>query len=362
MKIRGLIMKLTFGVLLASIIFLGCSSDNNDSTLSDRKTIEKQGAILQNKSDLLAGVSKAVCYSGFREGQHPDRGEGAVNPTYEETLEDLKILSRNSNFTLIRLYDSGKNSETVLKVIRDNNINIKVLLGIWLKAELSNHESCEWLDKPIPETELDENKRNNTEEIKKGIELANQFSDIIVAVSVGNESLVNWNDHLVATDTIIKYVEKVKRNIGQPVTVAENYKWWADNGLSLSTVVDFISLHIYPIWEGHDIDTALALSIDNIREVCSAIPESKIVLTEVGWATVASEFGERANEEKQMRYYDEIMTWAEEMNITTFFFEAFDEPWKGDPDNIMGAEKHWGLFTVDRRPKQVMQKLYTDLL
>ncbi len=38
-----------------------------------------------------------------------------------------------------------------------------------------------------------------------------------------------------------------------------------------------------------------------------------------------------------------------------FFFEAFDEPWKGDPDDPLGAEKHWGVFFVDRTPKQVIK-------
>ena len=41
------------------------------------------------------------------------------------------------------------------------------------------------------------------------------------------------------------------------------------------------------------------------------------------------------------------------MNITTFFFEAFDEDWKGDDKEPLGAEKHWGLFTQDRKPKLV---------
>jgi exo-beta-1,3-glucanase (GH17 family) len=49
------------------------------------------------------------------------------------------------------------------------------------------------------------------------------------------------------------------------------------------------------------------------------------------------------------------MEWTDKMNITTFFFEAFDEDWKGDPNNSLGAEKHWGLYTVDRKPKKVMQ-------
>jgi len=348
-------------ILILLLIVIGCTEKGNEFTLAERKTGKNIGIIKQNKSDLLNGVSKAVCYSGFREGQHPDRGDGAINPSYEETLEDLKILSRNSNFSLIRLYDSGENSQTVLRVIDENKINIKVMLGIWIKAEWSNHEGCSWLDKPIPAETLAENKEMNLREIAKGIELANDYSDIIVSVNVGNEALVEWQDHLVDVDTMISYVKMVKENIEQPVTVADNFKWWAENGLSLSKAVDFVSIHVYPLWEGQDIDTAMAYSIANVREVCEALPESKIVITELGWATIASEFGERASEEKQLRYYNEMMFWSAEMNITTFFFEAFDEPWKGNPDNMLGAEKHWGLFTVDRKPKLVMQALYPDL-
>ena len=49
------------------------------------------------------------------------------------------------------------------------------------------------------------------------------------------------------------------------------------------------------------------------------------------------------------------MASSEKMNITTFFFEAFDEDWKGDPGNPQGAEKHWGLYTANRKPKLVMK-------
>ena len=34
-------------------------------------------------------------------------------------------------------------------------------------------------------------------------------------------------------------------------------------------------------------------------------------------------------------------------------FEAFDEPWKGSPEPDE-PEKHWGLYTVDRKPKAVL--------
>jgi exo-beta-1,3-glucanase (GH17 family) len=323
--------------------------------------IPDETGLRQDQADLIANVSTAICYSGFRAGQHPDRGDGAKNPSYEETLEDLRLLSRDSNFALIRIYDSGENSETVLKVIAENQINIKVMLGIWLKAELSNHESCTWLTEPIPDETLAKNKELNQEEIARGIKLANAYPEIIVAVNVGNEALVDWNDHKVATEDIIAYVKQVKTAVAQPVTVAENYKWWAEHGKELADAVDFISVHTYPVWEGRDVDEGMAFTIENLNEVRSALPAAKIVIGEAGWASVGSEFGERANEEKQLRYYNELIAWSAKMNITTFFFEAFDEEWKGDPNNMLGAEKHWGVFSSDRKSKKVMHDLYPDL-
>ena len=85
------------------------------------------------------------------------------------------------------------------------------------------------------------------------------------------------------------------------------------------------------------------------------------MVAEAGWATVAKEFGARADEAKQEKYYQDLFAWTGQMNITTFFFEAFDEDWKGDSTDLLGAEKHWGLFTVDRKAKLAMQKLYPDL-
>lgn len=343
-------------IFLLSAVVLSCES----GTKKNKKVEEKTIHIKQEKNDLLTGLSAAVCYSGFRTGQHPDRGHGAKNPTDEQIIEDLNILTHNADFKLIRLYDSGENSETVLKLIKKHNIDIKVMLGIWLKAELSNHESCEWLTEPIPQEELDENKLANTTEIQKGIKLANEYPEIVVAVNVGNEALVDWNDHKVDVDSIIAYVKRVKNAIAQPVTVADNYEWWVAHGKSLASVCDFIAIHIYPIWEGKDINEGLSYSIENIQKVRDSLPESIIVISEAGWASEASEFGERASEEKQLEYYNQLSAWSDEMNITTFFFEAFDEDWKGNPDNPLGAEKHWGLFTVDRKPKKVMQQFYTD--
>lgn len=297
----------------------------------------------------------AVAYSGFREGQHPDRGEGAVNPSAEEILEDLEILAAH-NFRLIRLYDSGDNSLLTLELIRQHELPIKVMLGAWLAAELSNHEGCPWLDEPIPAATLAANTLGNAAEVQRTIKLAQQFADVIVAVNVGNEALVDWNDHMVPVEKVIAYVRQVKVAIDQPVTVAENYVWWMRDGAALAAEVDFLGVHTYPVWEEKTIDEGLAYTMENLQGVRAALPDKPIAILEAGWATVAVEFGDRASEAHQTRYYLELQHWAASTNTTVFFFEAFDEPWKGDPNTPNGAEKHWGLFNVDRTPKQVVQE------
>lgn len=349
---KKLIMRYTINhnllLLMLMLGLLACNTSHQQKETTEPKP-------MQAERMLLSGVSEAVCYSGFRSGQHPDRGDGAVNPSYEEILEDLQILAAQTPFRLFRLYDCEENSRMVLDVIRNNNLDFKVMLGIWLRAELSAHETCEWLLEPIPQKTLDENKKLNDLEITEGIRLANKYRDIIVAVNVGNEALVDWNDHMVSVDSVKAYVRRVQQAIEQPVTVADNYKWWADHGSELAEVVDFVAIHAYPVWEEKDIDEGLSFTIENVEEVMKALPGKQIVIAEAGWATIASEFGERASQEKQKRYVSELMEWSKQNNFTTFIFEAFDEDWKGDPNDPYGAEKHWGLFTVDREPKKVIE-------
>lgn len=303
---------------------------------------------------LLADEVMAIAYSGFREGQHPDRGSGAKNPSESEVLEDLELLLANG-FRLIRLYDTGENSFTVLRLIREHKLPMKVLLGVWLNAEVSNHEGCPWLDQPIPEAELEANTLTNAAAVARGIELANEYSDVVIAVNVGNEALVGWSDHMVPVERIVAYVRRVKEAIEQPVTVADNYEWWKQDGAPLAAELDFIGVHTYPVWENKSIDEAMSYTEENVASVRAALPGKPIVILEAGWATSATEFGSRANERDQARYFKELGAWARKAKTTVFFFEAFDEPWKGDEHDPLGAEKHWGLFNVDRTPKQVMR-------
>ncbi|EDY82621.1 Glycosyl hydrolases family 17 [Verrucomicrobiia bacterium DG1235] len=335
--------------LLSAALILICATMSHASSPTSASP-----SLAQSEASLLAGLQKGIAYSGFRHGQHPDRGDGAVLPTDAQILEDLHIL-QNAGFEFIRLYDSQENSSDVLRLIRANDIPLKVMLGIWLKGEISNHEGCAWITEPTPEAELAQNAAKNRLEVEAGIRLANKYPDIIAAVNVGNEALVTWNDHLVSLESMISYVKTIRSRIQQPITTADNYKVFAQYGHELADHLDFLAVHTYPAWEGKTIDQALPFSIENLLEIRAVLPDKPMVIAEAGWASTASEFGPRATEANQTRHYRELMEFGKENNIAVFWFEAFDEDWKGNPDNPAGAEKHWGLYNIDRTPKPAAQ-------
>ena len=302
-------------------------------------------------------TGNAICYSGYRRGQSPtDR----IYPSLAEIREDLHILHRN--WRLLRLYDCSLHAERVLNVIRAERLDFKVMLGAYLGAEMNNF-GCPW-GATCTEEELEANVAENDAEIERLIELARRHDDIVFSVAVGNEATVDWTDHFVPVERMIQHVRRVKRSVAQPVTFCENYMPWQEKLRDLVRELDFISLHTYPVWEYKHVHDALHYSKDNYHSVASLYPDKPVVISEAGWATNSNGRGihpENSSQELQAVYYQDLMEWTGRERILTFVFEAFDEPWKGSSDPLE-PEKHWGLFTVDREPKIVMQPVYPELL
>ena len=169
---------------------------------------------------------------------------------------------------------------------------------------------------------------------------------------------------MVPLDNLIAYVRKIKSAIRQPLTFCENYVPWTGKLEPLAAELDFISVHTYPVWEYRTIEDALEYTKQNYHSVANHYPGKPVVITEAGWTTASNGRGIEAwnaSEELQASYYKQLLDWTTKEKILTFVFEAFDEPWKGSPD-VLEPEKHWGLFTVGRTPKLVMQDLYAERL
>ncbi|MEM6731893.1 MAG: glycosyl hydrolase family 17 protein [Myxococcota bacterium] len=274
-------------------------------------------------------VIKGISYGPFREGQSP----AGPFPTREQILEDLKILA--PEWHMIRIYGSGDPAEDVLSVIREHSLPIKVMLGVWIAPDEDNERG-----------------------VRNVIDLANRYQDVVFAVNVGNECQVFWSAHRFPMDRLIEYIREVRAAIEQPVTTADDYNFWnKPESHAVAKEVDFLLLHAYAMWNGKALEEAVSWTAETVDAIQREHPDLEIVIGETGWATELNPEGSEnehikapAGIEEQQRFFREFTTWAGGTGVPYFYFEAFDEPWKGSSDP-REVEKHWGLYNVDRTPK-----------
>lgn len=320
---------------------------------------------------------KAVNYSPYRTtaaGINNKPTSESSNANFRAHIEEDLQLLMDGRFTLIRLFDSSTDvSKVVLDVIKakqlaDPNFNMRVMLGIWIDKTDTNF---------------------NQLEIARGVKLANDYKDIVLAVSVGNETMVSWNTwNPVPPATMLGYIQSVRSQIKQPVTTDDNWAFFAKNTgeindpLKILNAIDFVSLHTYTLADTLSSDTkwdwkqlgvsesarATAMmqaavagakaDFNAVRTYMDSIglTQVPIIIGETGWKAEASK-GEfyRAHPANQKMYFDGMGTWlnssATAKPKAIFTFAAFDEPWKGTDDK-------WGLFTVDRKARYVVHDLY----
>ncbi|GAB4341871.1 MAG: hypothetical protein Kow0037_28830 [Calditrichia bacterium] len=288
-------------------------------------------------------IGEAVSYGCYREGQAP----GVKGPSESEILEDLTLISKYWN--LIRVYGSDDDSERILRVIQEHQLPVKVMLGIWLENEDNSPER----------------RRANIRQVVRGIELARRFTEEIIAVNVGNESQVFWSAHRMNMQDLIRYIRAVRKFVRQPVTTADDYNFWnKPESREVAREVDFIVTHMYPLWNGITLPKAIAWTDSIYRVVANSHPAKTVVVGEIGWATnynpekkgpgeQGSLIKGEVNLKAQEKFLIQLHKWIHKNRITTFLFEAFDEPWKGggEQSGPKEIEKNWGVFYENRTPK-----------
>ena len=291
-------------------------------------------------------VYNAVCYGPHRDGQRP----GGDQPSAEEFLEDLRLMLPHWN--LMRIYGSSEFAETLLGTIRQNDLDMKVMLGVWIDPEERLDETGAVIGRN------EEAAVKNRMEVDAAIRLADKFKEIVVAVSVGNESLIFWSDHRVPLEVLVGHVRRVRGEVDVPVTVADDFNYWnKPESRELASEIDFITLHAHPMWNGLQVEDALDWQREQLEVVRAMHPGLHVVIGETGWATSVINEGQQGElikgkpgEKEQELFYEAVRDWAETERQIVFFFEAFDENWKGGT-HPAEVEKHWGLFRADRTPK-----------
>mgnify|MGYP001821080733 CR=1 FL=1 len=287
-------------------------------------------------------IGNGISYGAYRDGESPDKGSLT---SLDNIREDLRLITQR--WQLIRLYDAGQQSLNILQVIRDERLPVRVMLGAWISSKQTPAEDKAELDRLI--------------------ELANRFPEIVVAVNVGNEINVDWSEHRIDDiDRVVEYIRHVRANIRQPVTVSDDYNFWnKEHAGKIAKEVDFIGLNAYAFWNNQTLDQAMEWTDAIFRDIQERYPDHLVVYGETGWPTSrvydTSYEGKligKAGEAEQKVFFDEYTAWVDSNRVISFYFEAFDEQWKGgfDGENPLAkAEKHWGVYRSDRTPKKVLQ-------
>lgn len=362
-KHRNLALALTVvGALCVSATGCGGGSAGGFTPLAQSQT---------DRRPLPAAFTSrpAVSYSPYRtSATEADLSREVITPA--NVLQDL-LLIRATGIGTIRLFSSRGFSETVLKVIRDNKLDLRVYLGAY----------------PNPVSNAAE-EADNQAELDQCILLANRYADLIDAVSVGNEVMVDFSTHKVPVAVMATYLQKVRNGIKQPVTTDDNWAFWAAVPKVIAEVVDFASVHTYPLldtfydptlWDWRLKTTApevraqamiTAAANEAKRQFAQSqaafdklnLPDFPMIVGETGWTAVDVPGGPslafRAHPVNQRLYFEALQSWAADGRRTAhgpksiIYFEAFDETWKGGDDG-------WGLFNKNREARYVIQGLGT---
>ncbi len=323
------------------------------------------------------GNRKAVNYSPYRSS---NRDTEVV--TRENVLQDLGLLAQGG-FTLIRTFDSSDEfARLMLQIIKDNQINMKVQLGIYIVP--TNNTGADHAGAL----------RFNNAEVARGIRLASEFKDIVIAVSVGNES-VGFGAS--TPEVMAGYLATVRGGVSQPLTT--NDVWDAYAGLPpggagmpafVTNLIDFAAVHSYPIlyaspnyydpwdWEQQAVPAAgraaamMDAAVERVKVNYAAVrkyldsqghSDLPIVIGEAGWKAVPTgDLTFLAHPVNQKMFYDRLVAWGDKNKnsggpVAIFYFEAFDEPWKATANPAFNDD-NWGLFNVSRQARYVVQSLY----
>ena len=371
--------------LLLILLVVACKPNNKKEMNSNH---ESNPSTITAKDILGNPAYPAISYGGYRYADHD------IEPTLAELKEDMLLLEA-MGIKMIRTYKVHlPQAANILLAIRQlkqeqPDFEMYVMLGAWIDCKNA------WTDLPV---DHDLESEANAPQIKEAVRLANLYPDIVKVVAVGNEAMVRWAEsYYVQPKVILKWVthlQELKSKGELPsslwITSSDDFASWGGGDSSYHTkdlealyaAVDYISMHTYPYHNTHynpqfwylpkeedsltDIQKinaamhrALAFAksqYDSVTNYMKSIGVNKpIHIGETGWATTSNGFygpeGSRATDEYKQGLYHRLMReWTAAENISCFYFEAFDEPWKDDK-NPLGSENHFGLINIKGQAK-----------
>ena len=260
---------------------------------------------------------QGVAFSPYAADQNPFGSKDV--PPVEQIDSDLRLLE-NKTYS-VRTYSVlgslGKIPELAAKH------HISVALGIQL-------------DKNLDENEL---------EMRTGIALAREHHNVS-RVLVGNEVLLRGD---MTVPELAQQLDRARAAIRQPVGYADTWATWLRNP-EIARHVDFIAVHLFPYWEGVDVESAVDFCFRELKAVQLAYPKKPVIIGEIGWPSEGrNRAGAVASVSNEALFLRRFLARAEKGHQRYYIMEAFDQPWKARDEGAVGS--YWGIYDVNRQPK-----------
>src|SRR6202167_1680232 len=260
---------------------------------------------------------QGVAFSPYAADQNPFASKDI--PPAEQIDSDLRLLE-NKTYS-VRTYSVLGTLGRVPELAAKHHIS--VALGIQLTKDLDENEL----------------------EMRAGIALAREHRNV-VRVLVGNEVLLRGDMTL---EELTQQLDRARASIRQPVGYADTWATWLKYP-EIQRHVDFIAVHLFPYWEGVDVESAVDFCFRELKAVQSAYPKKPVIIGEIGWPSEGrNRAGAVASVSNEALFLRRFLARAEKERQRYYIMEAFDQPWKARDEGAVGA--YWGIYDVDRQPK-----------
>jgi exo-beta-1,3-glucanase (GH17 family) len=248
-------------------------------------------------------------FGPYMGNQDPNRGSIIPESQIQQRLRSISDYTK-----CIRTFGTSSGLDQIPRIARD--LGLCVAAGAW----------------------LDGNEATNDLEIERLIDIALAgYADYIV---VGSEAILRGD---LSVQELIAHMERVRQAVpGVPITTGEIYPNWLDHP-ELVAASDVLFVNYYPYWEGISIDSALAAIQSYHLDVIVDSAGKEVIVSETGWPSCGDTVANAVpSNENAALFFREVVSWAEANNVMTFYFEAFDEPWKEIYEGPQGA--CWGIW------------------
>jgi exo-beta-1,3-glucanase (GH17 family) len=202
-------------------------------------------------------------------------------------------------------------------------------------------------------------------QIDAALEAARRFPQLIVGISLGNETLFAHRSD--PARLLARIAHARARAPAVALSTSEPFHIYDEPAAAaVLAQLDFLLLNVHPVfqpWFRDAPDGAAAQFVVNVLAKLAPLACGPMLVKETGVPTAPESAG--FSEARQAAFYRELRRVLPPGRTQAFaYFAAYDAPWRAsDATGVPGVpgvhpeEAHWGLYDAARRPKAVAREL-----